>query len=435
MSTTGKDAYFSLIQLSARLEVDISDRLVGLDSTFDAGEASMLTPIGTITTNVGNLVLWNADNYFDKDYEASPYKDLLEPNAEVNVVYNYYLNGASSAATDTVQEMKMYVSQWALSSSDGTVSVSLEDHSKFLKDATVPAMMYEDITLKEIVYRVCDAVGFSNYSVSPILNNKDFVIPVWFTNGETTAWEIFESLATDTQSLIYFDSLGMLKVKPRYAAFDPARAVDWTLLGTPRGSSLTDIISLEKSGQYEANLIKVMYSYTHWSEWNNGNPAMSVVWEPDGDLALRAVQIIEDISDTQTSYVRITPKDVKIWPWTAMANIEGEIIEFDAKEYVHFGTTGVATKVWVASQEEYNKYKADTAQQYRYRNYFTGRIRIKQRGKWNSAQRAHSYKPKPYYIRRFVNGHNITSNRGVVHNLGDSSLTLHSAGVLNTPLH
>jgi hypothetical protein len=95
----------------------------------------------------------------------------------------------------------------------------------------------------------------------------------------------------------------------------------------------------------------------------------------------------------------------------------------------------VATKVWVTSQEEFEKYKSNTAQQYRYRNYWTGRIRIKTRGKWNSAQRAHSYKPKPYTIRKFVNGQNIATTKGVVHNLGDSSVTLHSAGMLNTPLH
>lgn len=434
VATTGKNSYFSLIQLSARLEVDISDRLINVESTFDAGESSMLTPMGNITSNVGSINLWNGDNYFDKDNESSPYVDLLEPNAEVNVSYNYYLNGTGSAATDVVQDMKMYVSQWS-TSSDGTASMSLDDYSKFLKDEPVPAMMYENVTLKEIVYRVCDAVGFNNFTITQINANQDFVIPVWYTNGEETLWEVFESLATDTQSLIYFDSYGVLQVKSRYAAFDPARAVDWTFLGTKRSTSLADIVDLNKSGQYEANYIRVMYSYTHWSEWNNGNPSMAVVWEPDGDLALRAVQIIEDISSSETTAVRISPKDAKIWPFSSMANIEGEIISFDAKEYVYFSNTGVATKVWLTSQEDFTKYKAGTPQQYRYRNYFTGRIRIKERGKWNSAQRAHSYKPKTYTIRRFVNGQSITSNRGVVHNLGDSSLTLHSAGVLSTPLH
>jgi hypothetical protein len=327
----------------------------------------------------------------------------------------------------------MYGGDWALGS-DGTVSVDLEDYSKFM-DVVVPPMMYENATLTEVVYRICDAIGFQNYKFTTIDENKDFVIPVWYTNGEETAWELFDQLAKDTQSLIYFDALGVLNIKPRYAAFDPNRAVDWTMLGIQRGSDLANIAELQKTGNYESNLIKVMYSYTRWSEWNNGNPSMATVWEPEDTMALRSVAITQDITDTEQGNVHIAPRDAKIWPFEAMANIEGEIFKFDAKRYIWHDDTGTPQPVWLESQEDFEKYNEKTPQEYRHANHFNGMIRIKERGLWNSHVRAHSYKPKSMEARRFVDGHNITSNRGVFHNVGDSSVTLKSAGMLTRPIH
>jgi hypothetical protein len=429
----GGNSHFSLIEISARLEIDISDKLLSVGTNLDSGEVSQLTPMGNITTNVADMELWDADGLFDKDNEASPYYDLIEPNGLVDLWYEYYLNGT----TYKVQEARMYVGDFSPTNA-GTVSVSLEDHSKFLKEDTVPAMMYENITLTEVVYRVMDAVGFTDYTITQIDNNDDFAIPVWWTNGEETAWEVLQRLAIDTQSLVYFDSFGVLNIKQRRAAFDPDRAVDWTLLGTKRGNDLADIIEMQKSGQYEANKITVMYSYTRWSKWNNGQPSMTTVWEPEDTLALRACPLAADLDDTETGHLRIAPKDAKIFPYETNVNIEGEVIKTDAKRYHwHSGTetAPVTNAVWLKSHEDFEKYNEMTPQEVKHLNGFNGMIRIKERGVWNSRVRDHSNKPKTYSVRRLVAEHNITSNRGYRHNSDDSSITLHSAGVLTRPRH
>lgn len=428
-NTNGSNSYFSLIEISARREMDLTDRLIEVNDSFTAGEASMITPVGTISSNVANLTLWNADNLFSSDNDASEFQRLVEPNVEMNLKYVYTVG----ATKYEVQQFKMYVERWA-GQANANIVVDLTDFSKFLKESTPPPLMYEDVTLPEIMYRLCDSIGFSNYKIVNNTNVVDYEIPVWYCNGENTVWEVLDELAAATQSLIYFDAYGTLLVKTREAAFDATRTPDLDLRAVKRNTLLPNVISLELNEVYEANVVKVIYKKTKWSKWNNGQPSMSVVWEPEGVIALRANNLLNTIPATGLTNIKISPKDLRIWPYTGMVNIEGEIFKYDGKEFVYYTGADGTTKntVTVKSVDEHRKHHAKTPSQYRYKNHFNGNLVMSERGVWNSKEHEHSVLPKSYDIRRFVKGVRVVSSRGYRHNPRDSTITLSSEGRLKT---
>lgn len=429
--TTGKNSYFSLIEMGVHREVELTDRVISVSDTFDAGEASQITPVGTITSNVANLELWNADELFSPENEGSIYAKFIEANVEMNMQYIYTVNGTKYP----VQQFRMFTDEWA-PTGEGTVQVSLSDASKYLKEVKPLPGLYEGLTLAQIIYRLCDSVGFSDYNIITNVNSTDYEIPIFYVDGEATIWEIFDDLATATQSLIYFDAFGKLNVKTREDAFNKDRSIDWTLRGETSGSELADIISLNQSGSYEANVVKVTYKSTKWSDFQNGIPALTPVWEPEGTVVLRASPLAADVPDANWPRFKIDPKDVELWPYTGLVQIQGEIIKYEGKYFSYRDGSGNTVTAVVKDADEYEKLNKLADPTKRYMNHFTGEFAITERGAWNSMARAHSIDVSGYSLRQVNFGTGIGigggSMSGFRHNRTQSTVTLSGAGRLSS---
>jgi hypothetical protein len=426
--TDGSLSRFSLIEISARREVDLSDRLISVGDVQESGEVSMLTPVGTITSNSGSVTLWNADQLFSSDNPNSEFRKMMEPNVEMNLSWIYYLDGD---VQNEVKQFKMYVDNWG-SLKNEELTVNLLDYSKYLREMIPPALMYENITLPEIMYRLCDSVGFSDYNIASHSDLVQYEIPVWYSTGEQSVWEVLDSLAVSTQTLFYFDSDGMLNVKTREAAFDTTAEPVWTLRGSKQDEELPDIVNFEEVTAYEANTVKVVYRGAKWSKWNNGQPSMEVVWEPEGIIALRANHLLSNIPATGLVNVNISPKDARIWPYEGLFNIEGEIFRYKGKVFVYYtGPTGSVKNIAVVtSADQQRELITQTPNGHRHKNHLTGELVVVKRGVWNSRKAEHKAKPKDYEIRRLVNDTRVISKRGYSFDAEESTITLESAGKL-----
>jgi hypothetical protein len=441
-ATTGANSHLSVIAIEAHREVDLSDKVISTSDDMEAGEASQLNPVGTITSNTAEIELWNGDGEFNPGNPTSPYKDFLEPNVEMRLSYLYSLD----TTVKEVPQFKMYVDNWS-GQTDAVINLSLSDFSKFLKEIFPPAMMFENLSLREIVYRVCDSVGFGDFAIAEHEDLTDHRIPVFWTDGEMSVWEVLNELATATQSLIYFDHNGTLRVRTRNAAYDPERPVDWTLRAVPDGDSLPDIVGLSQTTEYEANVVRVMYKTTKWSTYGRGQPAMEVSWEPEGTVVLRAAPLDKALNDnTNAPVLYLNPSDAKIWPYEGIVNVEGEFIKYKGKEYVYFTYTETTTvedgfiktkysneqkhiKV-VYNEDDYLKYRKKTPAQFRNKNHFNGALKIEERGVWNSRVNKHEMDLAKYNIRRYVGGERRESNAGFTYNKGESTITLAPEGNL-----
>lgn len=396
INTDGKNSHFSLISLGANWEVDMTSRVMKNTDTFDYGTTSQITPLGEVTSNVADVTLWNGDGWLSNDNPSSPYVGMIDANSRCNLKYVYYVNGT----TYEVQQFSMFADVWKGQKTE-EVSLSLVDHSKFFQQINPRPAMYQNKTLGEIVYRILDSIGFVKYVIDTNINLSDYTIPIFWTDGEDDVWSVLGDLAEATQSAIYFDSTGTLRVRTRDAAFNRAAAstgFDWTALAVETVDGLPDIISMEQTEQYETNDITVKYTPRAFSDFNNGQPALQTIWEPDGDLAVRACELIGDLTTT-ADYFIIKPEDAAIWPYTSVVNIEGEFIEYDAKGYYYYTGSDGATKnsVYLTTADDLKKYNDLTPADFKFKNTFSGAMRIKvnadstkQRGVWNTTVKPHN---------------------------------------------
>lgn len=405
--TDGKDSFFDLIEISARLEVDLTPFLITEDNTLEMSEGDQLYPIGTVTANQGSVTLSNIYNerlgLFSADNTDSPYHKYIDANAEMSLKYHYYDENDSNLGT--INQFFMYTGLWT-GQADESVVVELDDFTKFFDVTNVRAAMWEQLTVPEIVWRVLDSVGFTNYHID---TDADCVtehkIPVFYTTGEQTVMEVLNELATASQTAIYFDSLGKLQVKTRDFALSAADAPVWNFEGESSPTKLADIINLEQTSQFEPNHFKITYQSSDWAPENKGLPDMQQVWTPEGIETLRGNPLLRELNPGD-NYFYINPTDARTWPFEGMANIQGEVIAYKGKEFKYFtGPNGdVPHTMVIESLDDDNQRNGLTPEKYRNKNFYTGGLKITERGVWNSEEKNHYVEASGYSVRSILNG-------------------------------
>lgn len=431
-STKGANSHFNLIAIEAHLVADFSDRLINDSDDFEMSAQSELYPIGTTTSNQGSFVLANEDNYLNKDNPDSLYHALLEPNAVANLEYVFTIDGTEHK----VQQFKMYTDEWSPSTDEGTIEIQFEDYSKFLKEIKPRSMMLKGKPVTEIIWRVLDSVGFNDYEIQNDDKINDHTIPVFWTTGDETVWEVLDGLANATQTAIYFDGYGKLQVRTREAAYRDDAEPDWLLLGqnaTDGSGAVADIISLSPDGDLEANTIDVTYKTSKWKTSSNGTPAASKVWTPESDtLVVRSSPLRRNIVSATDDYFYLDQKEAQIWPYAGKVQIDGEIISYEGKRYVYYtGSNGGQKNVAVVkSAAELNSKRGLTPPAYRFKNYITGAFKITERGVWNSDARAHmvdisGWNPK-MTIRNGLNTTVYDNPTGMTHHKAQSLLKINT---------
>lgn len=441
-TTDGSDGYFDLIEISAHLEADLSPFVIDTSTTLDMSDVSNLYPLGTVTTNVGSLTLSNLHKdpsdpsqflpgAFDERNTAMPWSDYLEPNAKVEIYYDFYdESGVGSTFLERVRELSMYTGQWTGQAAD-QVSVELADYSTFFNTQNVSAALWENIPATQAVWRVLDSVGFSNYIITDDVN--DFNIPVFYMSADQNVWEVLGEIAKDTQTAIYFDAYGVLHVKPRGAAFSSAAAAT-TLTTVDSANQLANIVSFDQTESFEPNYITVSYQATDWEAYKANNPVLQKVWEPEGDEVLRSTPLVRSLS-TADDYFWITAKDALIWLYEGLVNIDGELIRYKGKQVNYFtgANGGTLNTTVVNSQDEYDAIQAKVDVKYRYKTHFTGAMKIaidefgaQERGVWNSETVAHSVDATGYSVHHIQNGTHRANVGGFLHLKSQSKVRLAS---------
>lgn len=382
VTTMNVDAYFNLIELGLFLELDVSDDVVSWTDNFTMGETDFITPLGNISSNEGSVVLFSEDGKYNNQNEESILYNLLDKGVKFRC-WTKYIDGVSS---ELVQEFEMFSDTW--NETDESTTVQVADASKFFMETKPKPVLYQNIPVQEAVWRICDCIGFTNYNVTTVDDQPHSKIDIFWTDGEKTAWEVFAELSRGTQTAIYFDSFGVLQVKTRYAAWDDTKTPTYDFIrDSVPGGKPSNIVTLQESNDYESNKVTVNWQPTDFSEKRDQVTPFEVVWEPEGSVVLRSTELAKNLLVGDT-VIHLPIKQGKTWPWSGMAQIEGEWIEFDAKRYINY-SDGTRKSEWVENFERQQYLDERTTANKRHLNHYTGNLRIKERGLWNTEEKNH----------------------------------------------
>jgi hypothetical protein len=424
-SMNKSEATFDLIEMSPRLLVDLSSKTINFTinkSLSDLGVTSL--PVGQLLVSTGNLELFDDDQAFNQNNSNSIIKDYLNRNIkfsfyesilDVDLLNNY-----------TVPLKTLYSEGFPQANVTGkTVLISLRDLFFLFESTLAPEILITEASLSYAVSLLLDSIGFSNYSFYRVEEEKDQIIPYFFISANKNVAEILNELAVSTQSAMYFDEYNNFIVmsKNYLLPTESQRETSIELVGSKTheqigiienskiiSNKLPNIISLSSQDKKIYNDGKINYTERYiqrafssiqqaYNIDTSSNAKQwvykpSLLWEVSGDQSTKTVN---EKASTQSNYVLsamplnsdlsnslpfvtnniITNNIIDVgeniyWltRYQGYFYSYGEILKYDA---VEFDITGTG-KVWISSNQEYQKYFGSLP--FNGKIYATGLIRI-----------------------------------------------------------
>ena len=450
------DCTFDLIEMSPRLVVDLSNKVVDFKITkalSDIGITSL--PVGQLLASTGQINLFDDDSAFNHNNSASIVKNYLRKN----IKFNFYESIIDVDGDDYAVPIKTLYSEGFPLASGATVSLNLRDMYFFLESMPAPRLLTTQTSLSYAITTLLDYVGFSNYTFKRVDGESDPIIPFFFVAPDQNVAQVLNQLAVSTQTAMFFDEYNNFVVmsKDYMMPTQDQRSTDFVLSGnnnqTDTGvvensssGTLPNIISISSEDKRIYNDGKINYTsrYIQRSYGSIRQSTMvdqdktwiykpSLLWEVSGT---ETTKTINELASKQGSYVlgamplnsNITDQPPIVVDHVVTNNIidigenvywltryngylysNGEIIKYDAAQ---FNITGTGN-VWISSNQEYQNYFSTLP--FNGKIYPTGLVRIFS---------------TPYYetvdgITRLQNGAVYSHGRAQF----GTALTNHSAGV------
>ena len=424
----------NVIEVGARLEADLSEYVIEYSTDLTMSDVSFLAPIGKASANEASVTLDNTANIFNNSNPSSPYYKLLEKNVRVTIDIGINKGTMASPNIEWVRQFTGHSMGWNGQERDGT-TLELTDFSEYLQSVNPRSGFYQNVSAAEAIWRLLDSVGFSSWSYQPLDIDPTMLIPAFWFTDEKTVWAIIQEIAEVTQTAVYFDEYGVLQILPRSRALNLTNTPVWQFDAVTDGSKLADIIKAPVTQDFEANHVDIEYTPTAQSdESESGLRPMEIVWEPEDTVVLRSSQMVKNMSAVATD-MWITPAEAKVWPYTAVVQVEGEFMRYTAKEYSYHDASNVLQKKYIKTEEErvaLDKLSATKS----YSNAFTGRLEVlaANRGMWGTLAMLHDITYSNWTLKRYRHGSGAIRSwsGGFLPNVNESTLRLKTNSTFTT---
>jgi len=411
------DCTFDLIEMSPRLVVDISEKVVEFKVTkalSDIGITSL--PVGQLLASTGQITLFDDDSAFNHNNTTSLVNNYLRKNIKFNF-YESIMNVNGSNYSIPIKTL--YCEGFPLSNG-ATVSLTLRDMYFFLESMPAPRLLTTQTSLSFAITTLLDYIGFSNYTFKRVEGESDPIIPFFFIAPDQNVAQVLNQLAVSTQTAMFFDEYNNFVVmsKDYMMPTENQRTTDFVLSGSntqtdtgvvenSRSGNLPNIISIASEDKKIYNDGKINYT-TRYIQRSYGSIRQStmvdqdktwiykpaLLWEVSGT---ETTKTINELASKQGSYVlgamplnsNLSINPPLVVNHTIVNNVldlgeniywltrykgylysNGEIIKYDAAE---FNITGIGN-VWISDNQEYQKYFASLP--FNGKIYPTGLLRI-----------------------------------------------------------
>lgn len=319
------DSRFDLIEMSPRLVVDISNKVIDFrinKSLANLGATSL--PVGQLLASTGEISLFDDDQAFNPNNTTS----IISKYVRKNIKFNFYEKIVNVGGYDYYVPMKTLYSEGfpQVDRSSGTLSLSLRDMYFLLESMPAPRMLVTEASLSYAITLLLDYIGFSNYTFLRVAGEKDPIIPYFFIAPDQNVAEVLNQLATSTQTAMFFDEYNnfvvmskdymMPSLTQRESAFVLSGSNNQTDTGVTENATsgtLPNIISISSEDKKIFNAGKINYT-TRYIQRSYGSirqaslvdqektwiykPAL--LWEVSGT---ENTKTINEVASTQGSYV------------------------------------------------------------------------------------------------------------------------------------
>ena len=413
------DSTFDLIEISPRLTVNVSDKVLDFKITktlSDIGVTSL--PVGQLLASNGSITIFDDDQAFNEENTNS----IISSYIRKNIKFNFYETVLDVDGFDYFIPIKTLYSE-GFPQADvtaGTISINLRDFFFFLESMPAPRLLTTQTSLSYAITLLLDYIGVSNYTFKRVANESEPVIPFFFVAPDQNVAQVLNQIALATQTAMFFDEYNNFVVmsKDYMMPSETQRSTDFVISGSNNqtdsgvienatSGNLPNIISIASQDNkiyndgkinYTARYIQRSYGVIRDAHKLDRDKTWvykpSLLWESAGTENLKT---INEIAAKQSAYsLSAIPinSDLSVTPPTVVKNAlanniidlgenvywltryqgyvysNGEVIKFDAAQ---FNITGTGN-VWISSNQEYQKYFSSLP--FNGKIYPTGLIRI-----------------------------------------------------------
>ncbi len=425
----GGNSVMGLIEISARWVKDVSSAVASFNVSQESSNSSSsdILPVGKISANILTISLsnYNQNQVMIRSYNREkPWTTIIGGPSDFDFLYTFknaemrpHFKIYDGATEYKIPQGSYYMDSWRIDNFGDTEIIAL-DGAKYLMESVAPDTLCEGYSATAIIRRLLDSVGFTNYNINMVTETsskgvvtvKDTSIPTigyWWTTDSKTVWEHLQDLCRDIQMNAFFDQNNTLQFYTRDKIYSQTSPV-WNFYEKPEGSVLPNIISLNQEEIASGNNVKVI--------WNSIVPTQ---YTGDATKLAQAPTAFLSAGGLKLNISKDTPADNTVlvinnntsgdsysqyqsgFAFNGYFLIDSEVIEFDAIEYQFIDFNEDENIVWIASQNDINKYVAlakpgsidvnnilATA-------YFkpTGRYRVKTRGALGTTPADHKSTP------------------------------------------
>ena len=319
------DSRFDLIEMSPRLVVDISNKVIDFrinKSLADLGATSL--PVGQLLASTGEISIFDDDKAFNPNNTTS----IISKYIRKNIKFNFYEKIINVGGYDYFVPMKTLYSEGfpQVDRSSGILSLSLRDMYFFFESMPAPRMLVTEASLSYAITLLLDYIGFTNYTFLRVAGEKDPIIPFFFIAPDQNVAEVLNQLAVSTQTAMFFDEYNNFVVMSKDYMMPSAtqRSETFSLTASNNQSdtgvtenatsgTLPNIISISSEDKKIFNAGKINYTtrYIQRSYGSIRQASMvdqektwiykpSLLWEVSGT---ENTKTINDVASTQGSYI------------------------------------------------------------------------------------------------------------------------------------
>lgn len=383
---TQNDKRLELVELSPRLEIEVTDYLQALDISSEIDSGDSVLPIGGLTSNSAKLTLSNIpiinalpDTVGDASSDIIPFSNfsttspvygMLRKGVKVRgswTITPSVTDPSSAIQSEEVPAFCMYVDEWR--DNDFAIEVSAFDALKSIQSLRVRPVYLQGASVPEAIQAVLDPVGFGEYyfddlralRLLPFQQNSDIGFNIedkiqhFWTSKENSLSEVLQDIFKVFQVGMYTDAYGAAKITSLYEYNQKFKAIQ-----SGQSTNFTDVsdssmssVSLVERDRPQSITIKYKIPRVHISE-----PKADTTANKDQPLLTsvkQATQIIWSLKNTSASlpYLELTGSGIngiaqnyipydpqratsitRDIPFSCDLLIDQEIVSYNGKEYL-----------------------------------------------------------------------------------------------------